>query len=50
MDDAGKWLNTGTPDPGSPGLPSLRERKRNFDAVVGSKYATAATAVGANQA
>ena len=41
VDDDGKLLAQGTPQEGS-GLPSLRERKANYDAVTGGKYAVEA--------
>jgi hypothetical protein len=43
VDDTGALLNTGRP---SGKLPFKAERVRNFQAVQGSKYATAALAVG----
>ena len=46
-DDDGAQLNAGTPAGGGD-LPSLRERKMNYEAVEGSKYATAAVAFGAS--
>ena len=45
VDDDGELLNSGTPISGTD-LPALRERQMNFEAVQGSKYATAATAFG----
>eukprot|EP00613_Pedinella_sp_CCMP2098_P005502 CAMPEP_0171601666 /NCGR_PEP_ID=MMETSP0990-20121206/5023_1 /TAXON_ID=483369 /ORGANISM="non described non described, Strain CCMP2098" /LENGTH=219 /DNA_ID=CAMNT_0012163795 /DNA_START=118 /DNA_END=777 /DNA_ORIENTATION=- len=45
VDDDGGLLNAGTPAAGS-GLPALRERQRNFQAVAGSKYATEAEKYG----
>ncbi len=47
VDDDGAQLNAGTPAGGGD-LPSLRERKMNYEAVEGSKYATAAVAFGAS--
>jgi hypothetical protein len=43
VDDAGKQLASGTP---SGRVPSIMERRANFQIVQGSKYATAALALG----
>ena len=47
IDDAGALLNTGTPSAGDKALPRLSERRRNFEAVMGSKYAVKAEEEGA---
>jgi len=44
VDDAGAPLATGTPI--GDALPPLRERQKNYRAVQGSKYATAADQLG----
>jgi hypothetical protein len=45
VDDDGKLLAEGKPADGPAGLPSLRERQRNYQIVAGSKYAKAADAL-----
>lgn len=47
VDDAGKLLASGTPQKNS-GLPDISERRRNFQLVEGSKYATEAVKFGAS--
>ena len=47
IDDDGKLLNKGTPKANS-GLPSIRERQKNFEIVRGSKYAVAAEEIGSS--
>ena len=50
VDDAGKFLATGTPSDGPAGLPSIRERQLNYDLVAGSKYARQADFLAGNSA
>lgn len=45
VDDDGKLLAKGKPSDGPEGLPSLRERKYNYQIVAGSKYAKEAEAL-----
>ena len=47
IDDAGEYLNKGTP---TGELPGKAERMHNFRLVVRSKYATVALRVGAEEA
>jgi hypothetical protein len=47
VDDAGVGLNVGRPN--AEGLPSLGERKRNYQAVKGSKYAKYAEEVASTE-